>query len=159
MPGTNEIPLIDGTSEPDAAIAYVPCLHENIAMGAAAGYAWATGNPGVVELHVTPGAGHGIGNLYNSARSHVPLLVLCAQQHSQLLLQEPVLASDLVRTAGQYAKWAYEVRSADELSQVMQRALKEVQTPPLGPVFLSVPWDFFLTDVVASPAAVTARRA
>ena len=155
VPGTNEIPLIDGTSEPDAAIAYLPCLHENIAMGAAAGYAWATGNPGVVELHVTPGAGHGIGNLYNSARSHVPLLVLCAQQHSQLLLQEPVLASDLVRTAGQYAKWAYEVRSANELSQVMQRALKEVQTPPFGPVFLSVPWDFFLTDVVASPAAVT----
>jgi benzoylformate decarboxylase len=155
VPGTNEVPLIDGTSEAGSGIGYIPCLHENIAMGAAAGYAWVSGRPGVVELHVTPGAGHGVGNLYNAYKSHVPLVVLCAQQHSDLLLQEPVLSSDLVRTAGQYAKWAYEVRTALELPQVMQRALKEALTPPTRPVFLSIPWDFTLAELPAAPAQVT----
>jgi len=44
VPGTNEVPLIDGTNEPDAGIDYIPCLHENIAMGAAMGYAWVSGS-------------------------------------------------------------------------------------------------------------------
>jgi benzoylformate decarboxylase len=155
VPGTNEVPLIDGTSEAKGGIAYIPCLHENIAMGAAMGYAWVSGNPGVVELHVTPGAAHGVGNLYNAYKSHIPLVVLCAQQHSDLLFQEPVLSSDLVRTAGQYAKWAYEVRTAAELPQVMQRALKEALTPPTRPVLLSIPWDFTLAELPDAPARVT----
>jgi len=155
VPGTNEVPLIDGTNEPDRGISYIPCLHENIAMGAAMGYAWVSGVPGVVELHVTPGAGHGVGNLYNAYWSHVPIVVLCAQQHSDLLFQEPVLSSDLVRTAGQYTKWAYEVRTATELPQVMQRALKEALTPPTRPVFLSIPWDFLLAELPDEPARVT----
>jgi benzoylformate decarboxylase len=156
VPGTNEIPLIDGASEQGSDVQYIPCLHENIAMGAAMGYAWESGNPGVLELHVTPGAGHGIGNLYNAYKSHVPLVVMCAQQHSELILQEPVLSSDLVRTAGQYTKWAYEVRDANELPMVMQRAFKEATTPPLRPVFLSIPWNFLLEPVPEQgPARVT----
>ena len=48
----------------------------------------------------TPGAAHGIGNLFNAYKSHIPVVVLCAQQHSELLLQEPLLASDLVTGGG-----------------------------------------------------------
>ncbi|SFS99256.1 thiamine pyrophosphate-binding protein [Saccharopolyspora flava] len=150
VPGTNEIPLIDGTDVPENGISYVPCLHENIALGAAMGYArhkrTEAGEvvPGAVELHVTPGAGHAIGNLFNAYRSHVPLIVLCGQQHSNLLIQEPLLGSDLVRVAGQYTKWAYEVRGPNEIGMAMQRALKTALAPPMGPVFLSIPWEFLV---------------
>ncbi|MDA3647897.1 thiamine pyrophosphate-binding protein [Saccharopolyspora indica] len=150
VPGTNEIPLIDGTDVPENRIEYVPCLHENIALGAAMGYARhrRTGSgevvPGVVGLHVTPGVGHAIGNLFNASRSHVPLLVLCGQQHSNLLIQEPLLGSDLVQVAQQYTKWAYEVRGPDEIGMAMQRALKTALAPPMGPVFLSIPWEFLV---------------
>jgi benzoylformate decarboxylase len=147
VPGTNEIPIIDGTSIPENGVTYVPCLHENIAIGAATGYARMTGKPGVVELHVTPGAGHGIGNLFNAYKSHGPVVVLCGQQHSQLLLQEPLLYSETVRLAQQYTKWAYEVRSPEEFPIVMQRALKVALAPPTGPVFISIPWDFTLQEV------------
>src|SRR2546426_10789779 len=91
VPGTNEIPIIDATDVAGSGVHYVPCLHENIALGAAMGYARATGKPGVVELHITPGIGHAIGNLYNAARSHIPIVVLCGQQHSNLIIQEPLL--------------------------------------------------------------------
>ncbi|MGH3833343.1 MAG: thiamine pyrophosphate-binding protein [Pseudonocardiaceae bacterium] len=147
VPGTNEIPIIDGTDVPDNHVAYIPCLHENIAMGAAMGYARATGRPGVTLLHVTPGIGHAIGNLFNAAKSHIPVVVLCGQQHSNLLIQEPLLASDLVTVARQYTKWAYEVRGPNELAMAMQRALKVALTPPFGPVFLSLPWEFTLAEV------------
>src|ERR1700733_10466287 len=91
VPGTNEIPLIDGTNVASNEVTYIPCLHENIAVGAAMGYARMTGLPGVVQLHVTPGAAHGVGNLFNAYKSHIPLVILCAQQHSELLVQEPLL--------------------------------------------------------------------
>lgn len=155
VPGTNEIPLIDGTEDPANDVAYVPCLHENIALGAAMGYARATGQPGVVELHVTPGAAHGIGNLFNAYKSHIPVVVICAQQHNALVFQEPLLASDLVQVARQYTKWAYEVRLADELPAVLQRAFKEALAPPTRPVFLSVPWEFTLAPVNDAPPRVT----
>ncbi|MGH2510099.1 MAG: thiamine pyrophosphate-binding protein, partial [Ktedonobacteraceae bacterium] len=157
VPGTNEIPIIDGTSKDGPktdglaplvdGIHYIPCLHENIAMGAAMGYARMSGKPGVVMLHVTPGIGHALGNLFNAYKSHIPVLILCGQQHSRLILQEPLLASDTVRVAEQYTKWAYEVRVPEELPLVMQRALKLAITPPMGPVFISVPWDYTIQPI------------
>jgi benzoylformate decarboxylase len=155
VPGSNEIPLIDGTAVAANGVTYVPCLHENIAIGAAMGYARQSGKPGVVELHVTPGAAHGIGNLYNAARTHVPVVVLCAQQHNELVLQEPILVSDLVQVARQYTKWAYEVRFPDELPLALQRAFKEALAPPMRPVFLSIPWEFTLAPVQDGPPKVT----
>ena len=46
VPGTNEIPVIDGCDVPSNEVAYIQCLHENIAMGAAMGYARMTAKPG-----------------------------------------------------------------------------------------------------------------
>ncbi|MBV9416566.1 MAG: thiamine pyrophosphate-binding protein [Solirubrobacterales bacterium] len=155
VPGTNEIPLIDGTSMSEFGVRYIPCLHENIAVGAAMGYARTCGRPGVVELHMTPGAAHGLGNLFNAYRSGVPVVVLCAQQDVALIAQEPLLASDLVQVARQYAKWAYEVRFADELPLILQRAFKVALTPPTQPVFVSIPWEFTLAQVADGPARVT----
>ncbi|GAA5052367.1 thiamine pyrophosphate-binding protein [Nocardia callitridis] len=156
VPGTHEIPLIDGTTVEEYGVSYVPCLHENIALGAAMGYARMSGRPGAAIVHITPGTANIIGNLFNAYRSNIPLIVLCGQQHSELLVQEPILASDLVRTVDQYTKWSHEIRSVDEIPLVMQRALKELLVPPFRPVFVSVPWNFLMeTPVRQEPARIT----
>lgn len=147
VPGTNEIPLIDGTSYPENEVAYVECLHENIAIGAAMGHARMTGLPGVLVVHVTPGIAHSIGNLFNAARSRVPLVIICCQQQNELVTQEPLLASNLVDLARQYTKWAHEVRVAEEIPLVLQRAFKEAMAPPNGPVFVSIPWEFTMRRI------------
>jgi benzoylformate decarboxylase len=147
VPGTNEIPVIDGCDVPSNEVEYVQCLHENIAMGAAMGYARMTAKPGVVVLHVTPGTGHSIGNLSNAWKSRVPLVILCGQQHNQLVTQEPLLASNVVEIAQQFTKWAHEARSWQEVPLVLQRAFKEALAPPAGPVFVSLPWDFLVHEV------------
>jgi len=147
VPGTNEIPIIDGCDIPSNRVAYIQCLHENIATGAAMGYARMTGKPGVVVLHVTPGTGHMIGNLSNAWKSRAPLVILCGQQHNQLVTQEPLLASNLVEIARQFTKWSHEARTWEEVPLVVQRAFKEAMAPPNGPVFLSLPWDFLVHEV------------
>ncbi|RQS64099.1 thiamine pyrophosphate-binding protein [Burkholderia sp. Bp8963] len=147
VPGTNEIPVIDGTSYPENQVQYVECLHENIAIGAAMGSARMTNKPGVVVVHVTPGIAHAVGNLFNAARSQVPLVILCCQQQNELVTQEPLLASNLVEIARQYTKWAHEVRAAEELPLVLQRAFKEAMAPPGGPVFVSIPWEYTMRRI------------
>lgn len=147
VPGTNEIPLIDGTSYPENGVKYIECLHENIAIGAAMGSARMTGKPGVLIVHVTPGIAHSIGNLFNAHRSQMPLVILCCQQQNELVTQEPLLASNLVDLAKQYTKWAHEVRTAEEMPLVLQRAFKEAMAPPNGPVFISIPWEFTMVAI------------
>lgn len=147
VPGTNEIPIIDGTSYPENQVEYIECLHENIAIGAAMGSARMTNKPGVVVVHVTPGIAHAVGNLFNAARSKVPLVILCCQQQNELVTQEPLLASNLVDIARQYTKWAHEVRAAEELPLVLQRAFKEAMAPAAGPVFVSIPWEFTMRRI------------
>jgi benzoylformate decarboxylase len=147
VPGTNEIPIIDGTSYPENDVQYIECLHENIAVGAALGSARMTGKPGVVVVHVTPGIAHGIGNLFNACRSRAPLVILCCQQQNELVTQEPLLASNLVQLAEQYTKWAHEMRTPDEFPLVLQRAFKEAMAPPNGPVFIAIPWEFSMRRI------------
>src|SRR3954471_3550171 len=133
VPGTNEIPIIDGTDVAANDVRYIECLHENIAAGAASGYARMSGKPGVMLVHVTPGIAHSIGNLFNAHCSRMPLIVLCAQQQNELVTQEPLLASNLVKLAEQYTKWAHEIRAPEEIPLVLQRAFKEAMAPPNGP--------------------------
>lgn len=149
VPGTNEIPIIDGTSYPENDVEYIECLHENIAIGAAMGSARMTGKPGVLVVHVTPGIAHSVGNLFNAWRSRVPLVILCCQQQNELVTQEPLLASNLVDLARQYTKWAHEVRTPEEMPLVLQRAFKEAMAPPNGPVFVSIPWEFTMRRIGA----------
>jgi len=54
VPGTNEIPIIDGCDIASNNVTYIQCLHESIAVGAAMGYARMTGKPGVVLLTCYP---------------------------------------------------------------------------------------------------------
>lgn len=144
-PGTTELPLVDGCNE-HPSVRYVLSLHEDVAVAQAMGYARASGRVGVVNLHVAPGVAHGLGNLYNAFRARVPLLVTAGQHHSGLKVQDPILTADLATMVRPFTKWAYEVTLADELPIALQRAFKEVTTPPFGPVFLSLPMNLLLEE-------------
>jgi benzoylformate decarboxylase len=144
-PGTTELPLVDGCSD-HPSVRYVMAMHEDIAVAQAMGYARASGQVGVVNLHVAPGVAHGLGNLYNAFRARVPLLVTAGQVPTGLMLQDPILTADLAGLVQPFTKWAYEVRAPEELPMALQRAFKEVTTPPYGPVFVSMPMDLLLEE-------------
>jgi benzoylformate decarboxylase len=137
-PGTTELPLMDLFAARDE-IEYILALHEDSALGIAAGYAEAEGKPAVVNLHTNPGLAHALGNLYNVYRAGTPLIVTAGQQDSRSMLDEPLLYADMLELARQHTKWCWEVRHAAEIPAAMARAFKIAQTPPTGPVFLSLP--------------------
>jgi benzoylformate decarboxylase len=139
-PGTTEQALIDRLQDHDG-IDLILALHEGVAVAAAEGYARASGTVGVVQLHAGPGLGNGMGMLYNARAGQTPLVVYVGQSQQPTLYQEPTLSTDLVLLAAPVAKWAHEVRTAQEIPQVLRRAFKVAMTPPRGPVVVAVPMD------------------
>ena len=144
-PGTTELTFLDAL--PDSGLEYVVALQEATAVAAADGYAQASGQVGVVNVHVAPGVANGLSILHNAARAKSPLLVTAGQQDTRFLMHEPILSGDLVQLTEQFTKWSYEVRRADEAPAALRRALKLALTPPTGPVFLSLPMDLMAETV------------
>ena len=139
-PGTTELPLNDALAR-DPRFQYVFGLHEIPVVAMADGYAQASGNVGVANVHVSCGLGNAMGMLYNAHCAGTPLVLTAGQQDRRLRLGEPVLVGDLVGVARPWTKWAYEVERVEDVPTAVRRAIQTALTPPTGPVFLSLPVD------------------
>ncbi len=168
-PGTTEFGLITALhGHPQ--IRYILALQEAVALTMAHMYANASGETGVVNLHVAPGLGNAMGSLYNAAMGRMPLVVTAGQQDSRMLIHEPLLSHDLVAMAKPLTKWAVQIQHTKDIPLIMSRAFKIAQDPPRGPVFVALPGDVlddeafmdipdlgvFHRDVRPSPEAVDA---
>ena len=160
-PGTTELPVLRAVSRRDPT--YVQALHEDVAVGMAAGYAavrryhahtdGAVTPLGVANLHVTPGLSHGLGNLYSAHWAGAPLLVTAGNHERDFRAVEPILSGDLAALADQFATYSEEVLHVDALPRLLRRAAREALSPPQGPVFLALPQDVMTetTDAEVEP--------
>jgi benzoylformate decarboxylase len=139
-PGTTEMPLNDALVG-DGRFQYVLGLQEVPVMAMADGYAMASGQLGVVNLHISCGLGNAMGMLYTASREGTPLLVTAGQQDRRLMFEEPILWGQMVEVTRPWTKWACEVQRVQDLPQAVHRAVQTALTPPTGPVFLSLPVD------------------
>ena len=139
-PGTTELPVMDSLRDYPQ-LEYVLCLQEAVAVSMADAYAIASDTVGVVNLHVAPGLGNGLGSVYNAWEGGTPLLITAGQQDHRMRLREPVLGHDLVAMAAPLTKWSVEAQSADELPLILHRAFKIAREAPTGPVFVALPID------------------
>lgn len=158
-PGTTELPLMDALVNEER-LEYYLCLHESVAVAAAEGYAFATGKVGVVNLHVAPGLGNAMGNLYNAKRAGSPLVIAAGNQGQAGHLHEIILWDDLPKIADPFCKWSYEVRHVNDVEHALRRAIKTALTPPTGPVFLSFPGDVLQAEaggIKGSPTRIPTR--
>jgi benzoylformate decarboxylase len=147
-PGTTELPVLDALSDSD--LEYVLGLHEDIAVGMASGYASTRRYhshhdddvmpAGVVNLHITPGLAHGIGNVYAAKFAGTPLVITAGNHERDFRHEEPLLYGDLAEMVDQFTKWSAEVLSVEALPTMVRRAFRVALTPPTGPVFLGLRW-------------------
>jgi benzoylformate decarboxylase len=144
-PGTTELPLMDALAG-ETELRYVLALQEAPAMGMADGYAQASGDLAVVNLHVAPGLGNAMGMLYDAQKAGAPILVTAGQHEQTFNITEPLLWADLPRIAQPFVKWSSEVRRLADLPLMIHRAVKTALAPPTGPVFLSLPGDILNAD-------------
>lgn len=156
-PGTTEIPLL--ADLPDD-MRYVLALHENAAVGTAAGYAIASDRPAMVSLHTTAGLGNAVNSLATARVNRAPLVVLVGQQDRRHLLAEPFLTGQLAGLAGDYPLEVFQPPRPQDVPGCVAQAT-HTAAAGRGPVIVIVPmsdWDE-PTDEPAVPAPAVSGRA
>lgn len=157
-PGSTELPMFKGF--PDD-FRYVLALQESIALGMADGFAQATRNAAVVNLHSAVGTGHALGNLFTAYRNRSPVIVIAGQQARSILPYQPFLyAEQPTEFPKPYVKYSVEPARAEDVPAAIARAYYTAMQPPRGPVFVSVPiddWDRLCEPVAARQVSRTMR--
>lgn len=153
-PGTTELPIMHALADhPD--LTYVLGLQEALVVAMADGYSRASGKLVACNVHVAPGLGNAMGSLFNAKFTNTPMILTAGQQEQGHGLTEPVLYGDLVSMARPLVKWAVEVTRLEDLPRIIHRAAKVAMTPPMGPVFLSLPGDILNDEAGLDLGAAT----
>jgi benzoylformate decarboxylase len=159
-PGSTELPLF--RSFPND-FRYVVGLHECVAVGMADGYAQATRNAGLVNLHSAIGVGHAMGSIFTAHKNRTPLVITAGQQARSILPTEPFLFSmQATELPKPYVKWAAEPARAQDVPAAIARAYYLAMQPPRGPTFVSIPvddWDQETEPLAARHVSTTVRAA
>lgn len=140
-PGSFEVGLFDAfTGQTDMHL--VMALHEGIVIAMADGYSRVSGKPGFVNVHVIAGTAQMAGQLYNSARDGVPVVVTAGLLDNELWSDEVSLAPrpgfDQKEVTRQFTKISWEARQPASLPLMLRRAMKTAAAPPGGPVYLAM---------------------
>src|SRR6516225_1113419 len=138
-PGSTELPMF--RDFPDD-FRYVLALQEMVAVSMADGYAQATRNAGLVNLHSATGLGHSLGAVFTAYKNQAPLVIIAGQQARSILPYEPFLyAERAAEFPRPYVKWSCEPARAEDVPAAIARAYYTAMQPPRGPTFVSVPVD------------------
>src|ERR1700733_2416902 len=138
-PGSSELALLQDF--PDD-FRYFLGLQEMIPVGMADAYAQIAGRPALVNLHTAPGMGNAQGQLYNAYVNKTPLIITAGNQRRNMQNQYCLLTNHEPTTVPRpFVKWAAEPAIASEAPAVLARAIHLATTPPMGPVFVSLPMD------------------
>jgi benzoylformate decarboxylase len=157
-PGSTELPLYREFPED---FRYVLGLQESVVLAMADGFAQATRNAAVVNLHSAVGVGHAMGNLFTAYRNRTPLVVLAGQQARSLLVGEPFLFSaEATELPKPYVRWSCEPARAEDVPAALVRAYYLAMSPPQGPTLVSVPvddWDRPAEPIAPRPVSTVVR--
>jgi benzoylformate decarboxylase len=155
-PGSTELTLF---RDFPADFQYVLGLQESVVVGMADGYAQATHNAALVNLHSAVGVGHAMGNIFTAFRNRTPLVITAGQQSRSLLLMEPFLYSaQATELPKPYVKWSTEPARPEDVPAAIARAYHIAMLPPCGPVLVSVPVDDWDAEGEVPAARNVARR-
>jgi acetolactate synthase I/II/III large subunit len=159
--GTDFAPLIEAYARSAQTGVAVPrpilATHENLAVAMAHGYGMVSRRIPAVMVHVSVGTANMVCAALNAARENVAILLTAGRS--------PLTETDLLGSRDGYihwaqemydqagmireiVKWDYELRNAEQLTTVVDRALAIAASEPRGPVYLSLP-----REVIAAPVS------
>jgi acetolactate synthase-1/2/3 large subunit len=157
-PGGQAIPLYDTLYGYRDRLRHILVRHEQGATHAAQGYARASGRVGVVMVTSGPGATNTITGIADAMMDSTPIVVIAGQQASPLLGTDAFQETDLLGITHPITKWAYQIRSADEVAWAVAQAFHIASTGRPGPVVLDFPKDMQTARTAFTPHRVTHIR-
>jgi len=138
-PGSTELPMF---RDFPADFRYVLGLQELAVVGMADGFAQATRNAALVNLHSAAGVGHALGNIFTAFKNQTPLVITAGQQARSILPYEPFLYADQATEFPKpYVKWSCQPARAQDVPAAIARAYYVAMQAPCGPTFVSIPID------------------
>src|SRR6201982_2393361 len=163
--GTDFAPLIEAYAQSAQTGVAVPhtvlSTHENLAVTMAHGYGMISRRIPAVMVHVSVGTANMICAALNAARENVAILLTAGRspltETGLLGARDGYIhwAQEMYDQAGmirEIVKWDYELRNAEQLTTVVDRALAIAATEPRGAVYLSLP-----REALAAPASEPKR--
>src|SRR5687768_13380694 len=123
--------------------------HENMAVAMAHGYAMVTGRPQAMMVHVGVGTANSLNGLINASRQNVPILFTAGRTPITESGAVPAARNNYIHWAQEhfdqggmlreFVKWDYELRHAEQVETVIDRALAIAKSEPQGPVYVTLP--------------------
>jgi acetolactate synthase-1/2/3 large subunit len=120
------------------------CLHESVALTAAYGHYMVSGKPQVVLVHSELGTQQVAGALHNTQWGRIPVVLMAgvaAAPGRNNWKGEPYYQGLMTRNC---VKWDYEIKTDEDIHEVLQRAINTALTEPRGPVYLAYPRDILI---------------
>ncbi|WP_166659934.1 thiamine pyrophosphate-binding protein [Actinomycetospora succinea] len=156
VPGTTVMEVIDAIARHDT-VRYLATRHEQVAGFLADGLSRG-GGLGACLVSRGPGAANAAIAVQNAYDESVPMLLLVGQVADRIVERRAFEEADVVATFRPMSKWAVEVRRADRIPELLQRAVRTAVTGRPGPVVVSLPLDV-LQDTVEGVAPARRWRA
>lgn len=141
----------------------IQCLHEEISVAIAHGYAKASGKPMAVCLHNIVGLQHGSMGIFNAWCDRAPILLLGGGGPMDLTRRRPwidwihtaLVQGNLVRD---YVKWDDQPMSLASVPESLLRAHRVMLTDPPGPVYVCFDADLQEETIVDLPDLPNVNR-
>jgi acetolactate synthase-1/2/3 large subunit len=159
--GTDFAPLVEAYAKgqklgwrlPEVVI--VP--HENLGVAMAHGYAMVTGRPQAMMVHVGVGTANALNGLINASRQNVPVLFTAGRTPITESGALPAARNNYIHWAQEhfdqggmlreFVKWDYELRHAEQVETVLDRALAIAKSEPQGPVYVTLPREILASSL------------
>jgi acetolactate synthase-1/2/3 large subunit len=151
--GTDFAPIVEAYAKgekngwPLPKVVVVP--HENMGVAMAHGYAMVTGKPQAMMVHVGVGTANAINGLINASRQNVPIFFTAGRTPITESGALPAARNNYIHWAQEhfdqggmlreFMKWDYELRHAEQVETVIDRALAIAKSEPQGPVYVTLP--------------------
>ncbi|MDR3061974.1 MAG: biosynthetic-type acetolactate synthase large subunit [Dysgonamonadaceae bacterium] len=140
-PGGAIMPVFDCLYDFKKELKHILVRHEQGATHAAQGYARVSGKVGVALLTSGPAATNAITGIADAMIDSTPILVITGQVASSLLGTDAFQETDVVGISQPITKWAYQIRSAEDIAWAVARAFYIASTGRPGPVVLDIAKD------------------
>ena len=130
--------------------------HENMGVAMAHGYAMVTGRPQAMMVHVGVGTANTLNGIINASRQNVPILLSAGRTPITESGAVPAARNNYIHWAQEhfdqggmlreFVKWDYELRHAEQVETVVDRALAIAKSEPQGPVYVTLPREILASD-------------
>ena len=115
--GSEEVGFLDALVD-RLALQYVHGIHEASVMSMADGYARATGEVPIMNLHSVAGAAYALGPMVNAFKDRIPIVVTVGRQSTEIRGTNAFLESvNLHQLPQEYTQWTWDVMNAETIPE------------------------------------------